>query len=117
MQGAALLQYPELPGALALMLVLIFSGGGFQFPGWLAQPALSCLLMAPDSYILWVQQSLVRAGFRSNRSMADFAACKIYLPLFSLLLFFMLPPYKVLAVAVALILIPDFFLRAFEVLG
>ena len=110
MQAAAFFEYPEflVAGLLGLVVLLGLSQDNeSHWPGWLAQPAKSCLQLAPSSYVLWITSSLVQANWRSNLSFGDFASFKIYLPLISLLLLFLVPLYAVLPIAVVVFWLPD----------
>jgi tight adherence protein C len=112
MQAAAFLEYPEflVAGLLGLVVLLGLSQDSeWHWPGWLAQPAKSCLQVAPESYLLWITKSLVQANWRSNLSFGDFASFKVYLPLVSLLLLFLLPLYAVIIVAFVVWWLPDLF--------
>ncbi len=112
MQAAAILEYPEFLAALVLGLVVLLGlsqESEWHWPGWLAQPAKSCLQILPESYLLWIAKSLVQANLRSNLSFGDFASFKIYLPLLSLVLLFVMPLYAVIAAAFFTFWLPDLF--------
>ncbi|HEY9717171.1 MAG TPA: type II secretion system F family protein [Trichormus sp.] len=107
----ALFQYPELILAVVLLIVVMIGSqtdqGEWHWPSWLAQPAKTCLSVAPDSYLIWVSQSLIHAGWRNNLSFGDFASCKMYLPLLTVFLALFVPLQAVLAVAVLIWLAAD----------
>jgi tight adherence protein C len=110
MQAAAFLEYPEflVAGLLSLVVLLGLSQESeWHWPGWLAQPAKSCLQFAPQGYLLWIAKSLVQANWRNNLSFGDFASYKVYLPLVSLLLLFLLPLYAVIITAFVVFWLPD----------
>ena len=111
-----LFQYPEFMLAVVLLLLILFSSGREQgelhWPSWLAQPAKSCLSLAPDSYLLWINKSLTYAGWRNNLSFGDFAAYKMYLPFLAVFFSLFMPLYAVIALAALVWFAADLFLIA-----
>ena len=110
MQISQLLNYPEFILAAVASIVIIFAliaEQEWHWPQFLVEPAVSCLLLCPSSYITWIEKSLIQTGWRGSYSLSDFAGWKIYLPLLSLLLAFVLSPYIVLTLAVILFFVPD----------
>jgi pilus assembly protein TadC len=109
--GATFMQYPEfvLAGLLGFLVLLGSAQGrdGLHFPPLLAEPAKSCLSLASHNYLSWIHRMRVQADLRSNLSLGDFASFKLYLPLLSLLLLFVLPLYAVVLLAVVAFFAPD----------
>jgi pilus assembly protein TadC len=104
-----LLQYPEFLFAGLFGIFIIFGSRDTEVhcPGWLAQPAKSTLLLCPESYIAWINQMLMYAGWRSNQAFGDIASYKLYPAIASLLLAVFWPPWVAILIGVALWFIPD----------
>jgi tight adherence protein C len=107
------MEYPEFFVALAVLAVAFSTSGkelDWTWPSWMTRPAKSSILMLPDRYVLWVQRSLVHAGWRSNLSFGKYACFKTYPPFLAVLSApFLALPY-VASIAVAIWLIPDAYL-------
>ena len=113
---SVLMQYPEFFLAGFLGILVMFGSQEhetFHCPGWLAQPAKSILLLAPDSYCSWVTDMLTYAGWRNNLALGDFAAAKLYSALFCLFLSLFFPLYTVIPIGIAVWFLPDLGLLAF----
>jgi len=113
MQATALLNYPEFILAGLVGIFLLFDMGKEQeihWPQWLADPAMSCLNFAPVSYLAWLHKNLLQAGWRNPYSLGDFASLKLYLPLISLMLSFVLPLHLVCIAAITACFLPDLIL-------
>ncbi|HEY9773654.1 MAG TPA: type II secretion system F family protein [Planktothrix sp.] len=106
-----LLQYPEFSCAGLLAFVIAASAwrqqGDAHLPLWLAEPAKACLSVSSQGYLGWLSKMLMQANRRNNFSYGDYACFKVYGPLLTLLLLFVVPPYAVLALTVVAFVAPD----------
>jgi tight adherence protein C len=109
----AILRYPEfaMAGILSIALLLGLSKDqDWHWPFSLSRPAAALALLLPESYLTWINKTLLYADWRTNSSFGDFASFKIYPALSSMLSSFFLPLPAVCLLAFVAWFVPDLLL-------
>jgi pilus assembly protein TadC len=110
MQALAFFDYPEFIMAALLGIFLLIGGRQereLHFPSWLAEAGKKFLSFMPGRYVLWINRTLMYAGWRSVYSLGDFAGLKLSLTFGSLLFAFYVPTYALPVIALIAWFVPD----------
>jgi len=110
---ALVLQYPEFIAAIVCALAVLLApseGQNFSWPSWFAAPSSALLKQFSESYILWINKTLVYAERRNNLAFSAFASTKLFLCLMSLVSAIFLPLHYALLLAAVAYFVPDLLL-------